>query len=71
VAIKRRVARLERQRRGVGAGGPPTCVVYLPYDSRGDIGPVPKVSRSRASPVVTYDPDAGCPTVEELDNWPA
>jgi hypothetical protein len=40
--------------------------VYLPYNSRGDIGPVPKVSRSGASPVVTYDPDAGCLTVEEL-----
>jgi hypothetical protein len=71
VTIKRRLARLERQRRGVGAGGPPPCVVYLPYNGRGDIGPVPEVSRSGASPVVTYDPDAGCPTVEELDSWPA
>jgi hypothetical protein len=71
VTIKPRVARLERQRRGVGAGGPPTCVVYLPYNSRGDTAPVPKVSRSGCSLVVTYDPDAGCPTVEEGDGWPA
>jgi hypothetical protein len=71
VTIKRRVARLERQLRGVGAGGPPTCVVDLPYNSRGDIGPVPKVSRSGASLVVSYHPDAGCPTVEEWDGLPA
>ena len=69
--IKRRGARLARQRRGAGAGGPPTCVVDLPYNSRGDIGPVPKVFRSGSSPVVIYDPDAGCPTVEELDGRPA
>jgi hypothetical protein len=45
--------------------------VYIPYNSRGDIGPVPKVFRSGSSPVVIYDPDAGCPTVEELDGRPA
>jgi hypothetical protein len=60
---------LERQRRGVGAGGPPTCVVYFPYNSRGDTGPSPKVFRSGSSLVVSYDPDAGCPTVEEWDGW--
>jgi hypothetical protein len=66
----RRVARPERQVQGVSADGPPTCVIYIPDNGRGDDPPGTRVSRVGGALLVVYDPAAGCPAVADLNAWP-